>query len=516
MLWSSHARIRALIAATTDAVFRMSPDWSEMWLLIGRDFMSDNTLPTQAWLQKYVHPDDQGSVLSAIREAVRTKRIFQHTNRVLRIDGTVGWAFCRAVPLIAADGGITEWIGSARDITEQKWLEQALQEHAAELEQRTNDLARLAEQVSLAQHWERRQLADEIRDDLQQALVAALLRTRSLVSAVEPSVAQDLSDLEHALNHANATARRITKSLTPPLSLSEQLTGALQWLANDLTEKYGMALTVRLSEQVGPVLEGTGVFLYTAARELLMNVVQHAGTLSAELALCRKGDRISLLVRDRGRGFDRAKVLEQGRDGFGLLSIEERIKLLGGDFEIEVAPGQGVTVEVSLREVRARSAQSQVALSEPSDVPSAWVSEAGLAEPGSVRLLVADDHSVVRQALARLLSETDGLEVVGECCNGREALEQAEQLHPAVVIMDVSMPVMDGIEATRRIKARWPDIKVIGLSVYSDADGGNRMRSAGADAYLSKTAPPEQLIEQIFLCVDAAAANRINANPHWR
>jgi DNA-binding NarL/FixJ family response regulator len=77
-------------------------------------------------------------------------------------------------------------------------------------------------------------------------------------------------------------------------------------------------------------------------------------------------------------------------------------------------------------------------------------------------------------------------------------------LQPDIVIMDVSMPIMDGVEATRIIKHRWPHIKIIGLSMYDDANGGGRMRAAGADDYVSKSEPPEKLITAIRKCVPAA------------
>jgi len=76
-----------------------------------------------------------------------------------------------------------------------------------------------------------------------------------------------------------------------------------------------------------------------------------------------------------------------------------------------------------------------------------------------------------------------------------------EQLQPDVVVMDVSMPVMDGVEATQIIKSRWPGIKVIGLSMFDESERGARMREADADDYVSKSAPPEQLIEAIYACM---------------
>lgn len=159
-------------------------------------------------------------------------------------------------------------------------------------------------------------------------------------------------------------------------------------------------------------------------------------------------------------------------------------------------PGEGV--EVRIRIPVRRQFLRPVELAPTPDLDEVVPAR----DKAPITILIADDHTMVRGALARLMSEIDGLEVVAECANGREAVEQVLCLHPAVVIMDVNMQVMDGIEATRLIKAQSRDINVIGLSVYSDAEGGAQMRAAGADVYLSKTASPKVPIEQVFGLLD--------------
>ncbi len=119
-----------------------------------------------------------------------------------------------------------------------------------------------------------------------------------------------------------------------------------------------------------------------------------------------------------------------------------------------------------------------------------------------IEVLLVEDHPVVRAGLEELLSGTDDIEVVGAARNGAEALEMVAALEPDVVLMDISMPVLDGIEATRRLRASETDARVLILTSFSDQEGILRALDAGAIGYLLKDAEPEEL----FRGVRAAAA----------
>jgi len=124
----SQRRLAALVRASSDVLYAMSPDWREMRRLLGNGFLADTTRPNRDWLRDYIHPDDQAEVLSVIGRAIAAKRVFEYEHRVVRADGSVGWTMSRAVPLLDEAGEITEWFGSATDVTERKWAEEALRE----------------------------------------------------------------------------------------------------------------------------------------------------------------------------------------------------------------------------------------------------------------------------------------------------------------------------------------------------------------------------------------------------
>jgi DNA-binding NarL/FixJ family response regulator len=113
----------------------------------------------------------------------------------------------------------------------------------------------------------------------------------------------------------------------------------------------------------------------------------------------------------------------------------------------------------------------------------------------------------MRQGLAMMLSEQDDLRVVGEASTGVEAIRQARKLAPDVVLMDFSMPEMDGVEATEKLSREMPKITIIGLSMYEQSDRSEAMISAGASAYLSKSGPPAELLETIHRLHAEAGGN---------
>lgn len=115
----------------------------------------------------------------------------------------------------------------------------------------------------------------------------------------------------------------------------------------------------------------------------------------------------------------------------------------------------------------------------------------------SIRILLADDHTIVLQGLSRFLQEQEGMEVVGQAKDGPTAVELARELKPDVVIMDISMPGLSGIEATRQIRQENPDVKVIGLSMHAAKRYVQEMCKAGARGYLLKDCDFDELIGAI-------------------
>ena len=125
--------------------------------------------------------------------------------------------------------------------------------------------------------------------------------------------------------------------------------------------------------------------------------------------------------------------------------------------------------------------------------------EAGPAQPGdrSIRILVADDHDITRRWLFHLIQHEADMEVVGLAAAGETAVATVRLARPDVILLDVEMTGMSGIEATRRILAEFPDAKVIGLSMYDEEYGSPTMKEAGAVAYIEKAGSTEAVLKAI-------------------
>ena len=390
-----------------------------------------------------------------------------------------------------------------QDITELKAKEQALRELNATLEakvaqrteqlqHRARQLQRLALDLSEAEDRERGRIAEILHDDLQQILAAAkfhlnVLRSRS---KYDPSVQSTAAQIDHMLKDAIDKSRGLSHELSPAVLHHGDFGQTLRWLAGQVQTKHGLIVHVDAFGQVDLKSEPLKSFLYKAAQELVFNVVKHARTNEARIRVRRLGRCVCLSVSDQGRGFDPQELRETA--GFGLLSIRERVELLGGRMRIKSSKGHGSKFHIVVPdgEIVGKGVTAKQG-------PEGQAQRGEGAQPAKLRVLVADDHEIVREGLLSLLGEEHSIEVVGEAANGREAVDLAGRLQPDVVIMDVAMPLIDGDEATRQIKMHLPRTRVIALSMYGDEDSIERMREAGAEAYVLKTAPSEEMLAAV-------------------
>jgi len=397
-------------------------------------------------------------------------------------------------PLLDERGDVQFLVLNLEDVTEQQTAFQ-------ELEQRARQLQKLTLELSQAEDRERKRLAEILHDDLQQQLAAAKFHLSLLSHRVprNPAVRGSVAQLDQILKDAIETSRSLSHELSPALLYQSDLGEAFEWLARQLKAKHGLTVHVENRGPIDPQAEPLKIFLYKTAQEILFNVVKHARVKEARLRLQRMKGRVWLTISDQGLGFDPRMLGQSG--GLGLLSIRERIELLGGRMKIRSAPGRGSTFLIVVPDGRQPedSGQKTEDGRPRADVRALLRGPSSVLRPPSsvLRVLLVDDHKVMREGLAALLKEQSDLEVVGQAGNGREAVDLAYRLRPDVVVMDVAMPVMAGDEATRQIRLHLPEARVVALSMFEEMDMSDTMRQAGAEAYLLKTAPSDELLAAI-------------------
>lgn len=380
-------------------------------------------------------------------------------------------------------------------------LEQRVSERTAELQQRAGQLARLASELTLAEQRERQRLATVLHDHLQQLLVGMKFGLEVLARRMGDPNRSAVEQVQGLLDEAIKASRSLTAELSPPILHEGGLTAGLDWLARWMGEKHGLTVELKLDGDAQPQREDVRVLLFQSVRELLFNVVKHAGVTRARVELARQNrNHVRVTVSDEGKGFGDGQTVQPGGTllvgGFGLFSIRERLHMLGGCLDIATGPGAGtiitllapcrLDVDVST-EPAAQTARQAGAL--------ATVPESRLA--GKISILLVDDHAIMREGLRQMLESEADLAVVGQAGDGLEAIESARRLRPDVILMDCSMPRMDGVEATRILRAEQPDIRIIGLSMYEEADRASAMIDAGAVYYLTKSGSPDLLLSAI-------------------
>ena len=374
-------------------------------------------------------------------------------------------------------------------------LERQVAERTMELDKRTKDLQKITMELTQAEERERQRLADILHDDLQQTLAYVKLRIQMLAGSLkdEDALTTDLNTLADALAGAIDTTRSLSQDLNPPFLHKKNLAPIIEQLAEHMRDRYD--LEIETETRLGKVnlTKKQRVFIYRSVQELLFNAMKHSGGAKIRILLERENDGLIVSVEDDGVGFDASSFENEGSagGGLGLFNIEGRVAVLGGSLEVESRPGEGCRFTLHLPLKPLRAANPPPAPEEKSETAD----EDGVEK--KIRVLLVDDHAVLRQGLASLLQEESDMDVVGEAADGTQAFDLALEKKPDVILMDVDLGEMDGIDATRAITACLPAVRIIGLSIHAEEHVAAAMREAGAVDYLTKDGPSDDLVASI-------------------
>jgi len=230
-----------------------------------------------------------------------------------------------------------------REIESRERVEKKLRDYQRELRS-------LSSELTLAEERQRRRIATELHDGIAQPLALAKIRlAASQKELSSPDLAGILAEVRDQIEKTIQCTRSLTFDLSPPILYDLGLNAAVEWLAEDMGKRHGLNITYSDDGTTVNLAEDIRVTLFQAARELLTNVVKHAGAQRAHVAINHLEDRVIVTVDDDGVGFDH-DANENGRDGggrFGLFSIRERLQLLGGSLDVNAPLGRGSRITLT-------------------------------------------------------------------------------------------------------------------------------------------------------------------------
>lgn len=376
-------------------------------------------------------------------------------------------------------------------------LEHKVRERTKVAEARAEKLRELASALTLAEQKERSRLAQILHDHLQQLLIAIKITANRMrkESGKNSNLSSLIHQIEELTNESIESSRSFAVELNPHVLRDAGLITAMEWLARWVKDKNNLLVQVHAERNIKVPADDIKIVLFQSVRELLLNVVKHAGTNCAQIRLSSDENNICIEVIDAGKGFD-VEILQKKASGFGLLHVFERLELLGGSIKVESALGKGSHFFLSAPAVLHENKPKALPfMNGKHDLEHDH--DKSKNKEGAITVLVVDDHKILRQGLINMLTQKDNIKIVGEAEDGEEAIRLAGELMPDVIIMDVSMPKMNGIEATEQIKSRFSSIQVIGLSLHDSEDMEETIRRAGASAYIAKSGPLDQLVQTI-------------------
>jgi len=357
-------------------------------------------------------------------------------------------------------------------------LEAAVAERTTELVMLNTQLKKLSVEQMSAVEEERKLIARELHDHLGQSLLLAKLKLDSLNKEQDPSPLRTaLDDVGQLIGKTVADLRAFTLKIQPPVLSAQGFSSLLKDICATISGDYDLHIKFACAPQSIILSPELTTCLCRATRELLINVAKHAGTCHATINITTEDNWLNLVVADQGVGFKSSRL--SSHKSFGYRSIFEGVELAGGKVVLDTAPGKGTCVTLSV----------------PLEEPPLLMGENDL-----IRVLLVDDHALLRLGLRQIIESHQVAQVVGEADNGREALDLASELRPDLVIMDLIMPEMNGIDATRELIKRYPGIKVLILSMATDRAPVVESLKAGAMGYLLKDSmfsDLEQAIEVI-------------------
>ncbi|WP_190945069.1 hybrid sensor histidine kinase/response regulator transcription factor [Paenibacillus sp. UASWS1643] len=322
------------------------------------------------------------------------------------------------------------------------------------------------ERITLAE--ERDRLSKDLHDTVGHSYTSIIMGLETLRPELSTEAGkQNVSSLLNLARRSLKEIRGYLHQVESPQEIQPMLQ-SLQQLVEDFQAQTKVNVHFRSFGEEYPLPKMAKMVFYRCLQESLTNAVRHGESTEITATLKFEQRQARLEIQDNGKG------MEEWQDGFGLNAMKERAMNLQGQVSVYSEPGEGTLVTCTL--------PRQVELSDE-----------------IIRLLIVDDQAFIRESLRTILEGHKDLNVVGLSEDGLQAIESCEQDQPQVILLDLDMPNMDGISATKIIKQKWPHIRILILTTFQDTEQALEVLRSGADGYLLKSIEPRELAETIRL-----------------
>lgn len=386
----------------------------------------------------------------------------------------------------------------ATDMTELYGANQALKSSEETLRHLSGRLLQLQDE-------ERRRISRDLHDVTGQKLALLSMDLSSIAKHKEIAENEEIDRLvleSIALsNDVNREIRTLSYLLHPPLLDELGLASAVGWFAQGFENRTGIRVGVDIPAGFARLAPDAEVTLFRIVQESLANIHRYSGSSTAYVRARSNQGEVRLEIGDFGKGMTKeAKKTERGVVaplGVGIQGMTERVRQLAGSLEIKSRSGKGTVVSAIL------PLSSRRAGSDAEQDPK--IQEGQAAPAGAIpatdgwrkRILIADDHDVLRRGIRTMLESDPDLEVCGEAVDGKDALEKTLAYAPDLLILDINMPIMNGLEVLRQVVRHRPETKVLAFSVHDSKHIVDEILAAGAHGYLSKATAGQHLVHEV-------------------
>ncbi|WEK54400.1 MAG: hybrid sensor histidine kinase/response regulator transcription factor [Candidatus Cohnella colombiensis] len=328
--------------------------------------------------------------------------------------------------------------------------------------------AKQVEQLTILE--ERNRISRELHDTIGHTFTSIIAGLEVLRLQADPSEEAREKRMETLLRTARKGLEDIRDHVhqSDKLSDSQLLHEHIERLAAEMSQNTGADILFHMEGEAVVLQQQHQIALLRCAQEAMTNAIRHGQAKRVDIRLVFNSDKVQLEIVDDGSGIDMEKL----QYGFGLNTMKERIEALRGTLQLFAEPFKGVRVDCRLPLINHL-------------------------QKNNIKLLLVDDQDLIAESFRILLSMEHDFEVMGIATNGKSAIEFCESNVPDVILMDIHMPLMNGVDATRSIKQRWPNVKVIILTTFQDVHHAAEAISLGAEGFLLKSIQPRYLAEGI-------------------